>query len=94
MKHEIAKNAEGLDVKISGTDGNEQQLLEAFRECQEGRCSCPTQEYRKLDTLHVEATASGVSLQLKAKPDTQLDPAEIERCLQYTEQRANTGKTS
>lgn len=88
MKHEITRNAEGLDIKISGTEGNEQSLLEAFRECQEGRCSCPTQEYRKLEALNIEATDSGISLQLKAKPGTQIEQAEIERCLEYTEKRS------
>ena len=87
MKHEISKNAEGLDIKISGAEGKEQELLEAFRECQEGRCSCPTDEYRKLDALRIEATDAGISLRLKSKAGTQLDQAEIERCLEYTKKR-------
>lgn len=93
MKHQITKNSEGLDVKISGTEGNERQLLDAFRECQEGRCSCPTKEYQKLDGLQIEATPSGISLQLKAKPGTQIEQAEIERCLEYTERRTGKGPT-
>lgn len=92
MKHEISKNAEGLDVKISGAEGREQQLLEAFRECQDGRCSCPTQEYTKLEALSIESTASGINLQLKAKDGTQLEQAEIERCLEYTEKRTKSDK--
>lgn len=92
MKHQITKKAEGLDIQISGTEGNQQQLLEAFRECQEGRCSCPTQEYKKLEALNIETTDSGISLQLKSRPGTQIEQAEIERCLEYTEARTRTEK--
>ena len=87
MKHKITKNAEGLDIRISDTEGK-QQLLESFRECQEGRCSCPTQEYQKLEALHIETTDSGITLQLKSKPGTRIEQSEIERCLEYTEARS------
>lgn len=92
MKHEITKNANGLNIKISQTNGNEQQLLEAFRECQEGRCSCPTREYQKLEDLHIEVSDSGISLQLNSKSGTEFEPTEIERCLEYTEKQSKKTK--
>lgn len=92
MKHEISKHSDGLDIKINGADADKQQLVEAFHECQEGRCSCPTQEYKKLEDLRIEATDSGITLRLKSKSGTQFEQAEIERCLEYTEQRSKAAK--
>ncbi|MEJ2450837.1 MAG: hypothetical protein P8047_09215 [Gammaproteobacteria bacterium] len=47
MKYRIESNESGLDIKISEAN-DKQKLMQAFQECQEGRCSCPTQEYTKL----------------------------------------------
>ncbi len=92
MKHRILKIPNGLEIEVSGIVGNEKQLLEAFKECQEGRCSCPTQEYQKLGSLQVEQTAGKISLQLKSKEGAHLDQVEIERCLDHTQARVNSQK--
>jgi hypothetical protein len=54
------------------------------QECQEGRCSCPTQEYSKLESLEIESNEDTIRLKLKSKPDEQLDESEIGKCLEYT----------
>jgi hypothetical protein len=92
MKYKVAAKPDGADVEVTEVQGKEEQLLEAFRECQEGRCSCPTQEYTKLESLQVEQGAGTISLRLKAKRGSQFDPAEIERCLGHTEGRIRSGR--
>lgn len=87
MKHEVGKRNDGLDIKITDVEGKEGQLLEAFQECQEGRCSCPTDEYKKLESLEVEVGDGKIDLRLTAKSGQALDEAEIERCLNYTEKQ-------
>jgi len=93
MAHQVKKASDGLEVKVSGVQGNEQQMLDAFQECQQGRCSCPTQEYRKLAGMQVEQNDDGsISLHLKAKEGEDFDASEIERCLEYTEERVKSGR--
>jgi hypothetical protein len=36
------------------SDGNGEEVLGAFQQCQEGRCACPTTQYEKLQTLDME----------------------------------------
>jgi hypothetical protein len=62
--------------------------LEAFQECQEGRCACPTQEYSKLDSIEIENNDNQIHIKLKSKPDEQIDEAEIAKCLEYTKQKS------
>ena len=56
MEKEIKADADGLNIEITEIQGKEKQLLEAFQECQEGRCSCPTNEYSKLESLEIKQT--------------------------------------
>lgn len=39
MKYQIAKKPGGIEIEVSGVEGKKEQLLEAFRECQDGRCT-------------------------------------------------------
>lgn len=88
MKYKIESKGNETNIEISETKGKQKKLLEAFQECQEGRCSCPTQEYSKLDSLEIENVENSISLKLKSKPGKQFDKKEISRCLEYTRKRA------
>lgn len=91
MKFQIAKKPGGIDIEVSEIEGKKKQLLEAFRECQEGRCTCPTQEYAKLDVLEFDDQSVGtINLKLRAKKGAEFDQAEIQRCLEHTEERVKS----
>ncbi|MHB8921760.1 MAG: hypothetical protein ACYC3N_12160 [Halothiobacillus sp.] len=90
MKYQIVKKPGGIEIEVSGAEGKEKQLLEAFRECQEGRCTCPTQEYAKLDSLKLEQSAGTINLRLMAKNGTEFDQAEIQRCLEHTDEQVKS----
>ena len=84
MKYKVQSDETGITIDINQTKGKQKKLLEAFQECQEGRCSCPTQEYSKLDSLAIESNEDTIRMKLKSKPDEQLDELEIGKCLEYT----------
>lgn len=92
MKYQIAEKPGGIEIEVSGVEGKEKNYLEAFRECQDGRCTCPTQEYAKLDALEVGQTAGTINLRLKAKKGAEFDQIEIQRCLEHTEERVKARK--
>lgn len=85
MKYKIKTKREVVNVEVRDVEGKEEQLLEAFQECQEGRCSCPTREYTKLESLEIKEGAGTIDLRLRAKKGEKIDQREIERCLQHTE---------
>lgn len=74
-------------IQITGVGERQGELLAAFGECQEGRCSCPTDEYEKVAVMEVQPGQDRIDIQLEAKPGTSLDASEIEACLDYTVQR-------
>lgn len=91
MKYNVDEKKDGIDITVADVGNDKQKLLEAFRECQEGRCSCPTAEYKKLQSLEVEQGGDGIQLRLKSKPGETIDKAEIEKCLGYTAERVKKG---
>ena len=84
MKYKVESAENAVNIEVTETKGKQEKLLQAFQECQEGRCTCPTQEYSKLDRLEVESDEDTIKLKLKSKPDVKFDKSEIEKCLEYT----------
>ncbi len=87
VKTQITATQNGVEVDITDVQGKEEQLLEAFHECSEGRCTCPTEEYKKMESLEVTDSDDAIQLSLKAKEGEQIDTKEIEKCLDYTRKR-------
>ena len=89
MKYRIEPKPEELDIEVTELEGKRERLLEAFQECQEGRCSCPTDEYEKLDSMEIEQEEDKIVLRLKSKPHTTFDQAEIDKCLQHVKNKGS-----
>jgi hypothetical protein len=90
VKRIVKSSPEGLTIEVSEISGQQEQLLAEFQACQEGRCSCPTNEYEKLDSLNIEAASGKVRLSLKAKSGHVLDGSEIQKCLNHTEKKLDS----
>jgi len=80
----IHTNEASVAIEITGVEGRQAELLEAFGECQQGQCSCPTNEYEKVAAMDVEPAEDRISITLRAKPGVELDTAEIAACLDDT----------
>ncbi len=86
MKYKIDINEFGIDIHINDVKEKKEQLLEAFQDCQQGKCSCPTDEYKKLDSLEIDDNDQQISLHLKSKigSNIDIDIEEIKKCMAYT----------
>ena len=84
MKYKVESAENEIKIEVTETKGKQEKLLQAFQECQEGRCTCPTQEYSKLDSLEIESDEGTIKLKLKSKPDVKFNESEIGKCLEYT----------
>ena len=89
MKSKIVKKKNGIDIKITELNGAKEKLLEAFQECSEGRCTCPTQEYEKVETLNILGTDQTIQLSIKSKKNSVINTKEIEKCLTYTKDKVS-----
>jgi len=87
MKYTINEHDKGVDISVEDVKNKKEKLLGAFQECQEGRCSCPTEEYKKMESLEVEHDNQSIQLRLKSKHGVKIDKSEIEKCLEYTSKR-------
>lgn len=87
MKYKLGSNKNEIDIEVTDTEGKQSELLQAFQECQEGNCTCPTQEYSKLESIEIKQSGDSLKLKLRSKPDTEFDNGEIEKCLEYTKRK-------
>lgn len=92
MKYEISNSKSELVIDIEIPDKHKEKLLEEFGNCQQGKCSCPTEEYKKLESLTVETNENKVFLTLKPKLDQNFDINEINKCLNYTSNKVEGDK--
>ncbi len=89
MEAKIKSTETGIDIDISQVEDKKEKLLEAFQECSEGRCTCHTEEYKKVAALEIHDGDDAIQLSITAKPDEKIDKAEIEKCLEYTKKRVS-----
>jgi hypothetical protein len=76
-RYRIDEDEAAVSIELTEQAGEQEELLEAFRECQEGRCTCPTEEYRKVASMDVDADEDRIAIRLESKPGERLDSSEI-----------------
>ena len=94
MKYAIEQKPQGLEIKVEDLGDDRQQVLESLHACAEGKCSCPTNQYEKLDAIHISPNPDSVSIELKAKAGGTVEQADIEKCLAYTAEQIAKPKAS
>jgi hypothetical protein len=52
-----------------------------FKACQERNCDCPSDEYVKLEALHIDSTENDMILKLKAKKGMKFLEDEVKKCV-------------
>lgn len=84
MKHEIKQQNEKLTIKISGIKDKQNELISSFESCQQGKCDCPTDEYKRLDSMNINSNENDIVLNLKSKQGQFFSKSEIEKCIEFT----------
>ncbi len=83
-RYRIDERESAVSIEVTEAGGRQDQLMEAFGECQAGQCSCPTNEYEKLASMEVEQAGDLIRIRLEPKPGEKIDTTEIAACLDYT----------
>jgi aerobic-type carbon monoxide dehydrogenase small subunit (CoxS/CutS family) len=83
-RHRIEEKQSIVTIELVDVAGRQDQLMQAFGECQAGQCSCPTNEYEKLASMEVEQDEDAIRVRLEPKPGESLDTSAIAACLDST----------
>jgi hypothetical protein len=89
MKHAIESKGGEVSIRIEELGGRQADVLAALQACSEGRCSCPTPQYGKLDAIDVRPGEGTIDVRLTPKAGETIDLADIEKCLATTTEQAN-----
>ena len=67
-QYSISSDASAVSIELTGVGGREKELLEAFQKCQQGTCTCPTDQYHNVASMTVNANESRIAVHLEPKP--------------------------
>lgn len=84
MKYQIKNQPGEVSIDLYGAQQNKGQLIEELQKCATGKCSCPTDEYDKVDSFHVSVDSEAIKVFITTKEGESIDSEEIEKCLQHT----------
>ena len=84
MKYSVKPDASGLNIRVEQVGTKQKELLEEFKECAEGRCTCPTAQYGKLESIEIAPGPDRIDIKLKAQAGQTIEQGEIETCLEHT----------
>lgn len=65
-QYKIRNEPSAVSIELTGVAGRQKELLKAFQECQEGTCSCPTDEYQNVASMTMDADKSRIAIRLAA----------------------------
>jgi hypothetical protein len=86
-RYRIEDDGPAVSIEVTEAGGRQDELVEAFGECQAGQCTCPTDEYEKLASMEVEQAGDLIRIRLQPQPGEKIDTSEIAACLDYTTAR-------
>lgn len=63
--YEIDSSDDAIAIRLTNVGDRQTELLDAFGECQEGRCSCRTYQYEKVATMAVTPGPDRIEIGLR-----------------------------
>jgi hypothetical protein len=89
MKYIITHRDDGVDIDVADLDEGKEELIEAFQACREGRCSCPTQEYEKVEAFEIHNAGESIHVSIKTRQGENIEQSEIANCLEHASRRVS-----
>lgn len=91
MESSLKEKNNHIIVNINKIEDKKELILQNLNDCKEGRCSCPTNEYDKLNKLDIQVNndLNEIILDLEPKKGEKIAVSEIKKCLDYTADKIN-----
>ena len=88
MKYSVDGDGANVKILVEDVGPKQAELMRELQECASGRCSCPTPQYAKVESMQVSPGADDLTITLKAKSGEAIDQGDINRCLEHTTRKA------
>jgi len=89
MKYSIESQGDDVTITIEQVGDKQVELMAEFNECAEGRCTCPSPQYAKVEAIRIKPTTGKIDISLTAKPGEKIDHADIAKCLEHTTKKVS-----
>lgn len=88
MKYSVKGDDSIVKITIGDVGSKQAELLKELNECMVGRCSCPTDQYTKVESMQITPGEGQLSMTLSAKLGEKIDRGDINKCLEDMTQKA------
>jgi hypothetical protein len=89
MEYSIEGDGSDVTITVKAVGANQADLIKELHECAEGRCSCPTPQYAKVESIQVAPAEGQVVIILKSKPGEWIEQGDIDKCLEHAAQKVS-----
>src|SRR5574337_564555 len=87
VKYSVESGGANVKIMIAKVGSKQADLMKELNECAEGRCSCPTDQYAKVESIQIAPGEDHLHITLKAKPGETIDQGDIKKCLEHTTEK-------
>ena len=87
MRYSVKGDGSNVKILVEDVGAKQAELMKELNECAEGRCSCPTPQYAKVESMQITPGRNQLIITLKAKPGEEIDQVDINTCLEHTTQK-------
>ena len=84
VEFKVIDGDDALRIGITGLGDRKPEVLNALQECAQGRCTCPTSQYEKLQSVDITQGPDGIDVALVPRAGEAIDRHAIDKCLEYT----------
>lgn len=84
MRYVVTEDDEGVTMQVSDVGDRAPQVFASLQKCQQGQCSCPTDQYDRLEAIDVHAANGRITVNLRPRAGEQLDVDQLRACMDYT----------
>ena len=61
-EYRIREQGTSVSIELTDVEGKQEELLQAFGECQTGQCSCPTDQYEKVAGMLLDSNEQQITI--------------------------------
>jgi hypothetical protein len=87
VKYSIESDRADVKIRIEEVGSKQADLMKQLNECAEGRCSCRSEQYAKVESMQIAPGEDHLQITLNAKHGETIDQGDINKCLEHTTEK-------
>lgn len=89
MRYEVREDGSEVSMQVTQVGDRAPAVFASIQQCQQGQCSCPTDQYDRLESIDVQMAPDQITVTLRPREGERLDVEQLRACMDYTLDQAS-----